>query len=91
MVQFIAEALEKPADEIVLFSLQKVVADDDSEMSNHVDVKEMNAVVNVGFSIDNLPMKTIFGDFQGPNTELVPSLVDVLFKRPHSGSLLFAQ
>lgn len=67
MVQFIAEALEKPADEIVLFSLQKVVADDDSEMSNHVDVKEMNAVVNVGFSIDDLPMKTIFGNFQGPN------------------------
>lgn len=67
MVEFIEQTLEQPADEIVLFSLQTVVADDDSEMSSHVDVKEMNAVVNVGFSIDDLPMKTIFGNYQGPN------------------------
>ena len=59
MVEFIARMLETPADEIVVFSLQHVVARDDSVMHEHVDVHERGAVVNVGFSIEGLPMKTI--------------------------------
>jgi hypothetical protein len=68
LVEFIANRLRAPADEIVLFSLQQIIAMNDLETNQHVDVPYKNAMVNVGFSIEGLSIGTIVLGSKGVGT-----------------------
>jgi hypothetical protein len=67
-VEFVANRLRAPADEIVLFALQQIIATDDREAAGHVDAPYEKAMVNVGFSIEGLSIGTIFRGYKGVGT-----------------------